>query len=73
MIGNGQEKFAKNHVSKRVVELSASFGNQDKTTKDFRDECKRLGFKVVFSQGQSQEELLDVLRSSETQKILASS
>ena len=73
-----QEYVAKRHAldpDERVTEfhkLSRSFGEVDPETKSFRDECIGLGFKVVFRSGLTRAETLEILRSKETQNILAS-
>lgn len=68
-----EEFFSTIDHDKRMEILKANaqtLGKADKATLKFRKQCKELGAGVVFSNGLSREQTLDVLRSVEMQNII---
>ena len=50
--------------------LRSLLGDVDPETKKFREAHKKAGFPVVFSQGMTREQVIAVLNSPETKRIV---
>ena len=56
----------------RFRSLVKEVGAADPATQKFRQECRDMGFRVVFRSGLSRSQTLAALNSKSTSKILAS-
>lgn len=70
----GAKKRTKSPEERAVAfhKLAQTFGAVDPATREFRDQCNKCGFSVVFRSGLSRDQTMKILSTPETTQILAS-
>lgn len=56
-------------MRKDFKKMAKKFGKVDKKTREFRRRCKEAGFSVVFYDGMTQDEALEVIESDEMKEL----
>lgn len=64
-----KNNYMNTSISPEFKKLASTFGPADKATLQFRKECKKRGFKVVFSNGIPNDTILEILSSIDASSL----